>query len=40
MSTIEGLHFLFYLLIIGAILRTIEMLWPDSWIGRALGVIY
>jgi hypothetical protein len=40
MNTIDFLHFLAYLIIAGALIRTIEMHWPDSWVGRALGVIY
>jgi hypothetical protein len=32
--------FLANLLLAGALLRTIELKWPDSWLGRSLGVVY
>jgi hypothetical protein len=39
-TTIDFLHFLAYLIIAGAMIRFVEMRWPESWAGRALGVIY
>jgi hypothetical protein len=40
MTTIDFLHFLAFLVIAGGMIRFIEYRWPDSWAGRALGVIY
>lgn len=40
MYTIDFLKFLFMLVIAGAIIRTIEYHFPDSWLGRSLGAIY
>jgi hypothetical protein len=40
MNTISFLHFLAQLLIAGALIRFVELRWPDSWVGRSLGVIY
>jgi hypothetical protein len=40
MNTVDFLHFLAQLLIAGALIRFIELRWPDSWVGRGLGVIY
>lgn len=40
MYAVDFIKFLAYLLIAGALIRTIEMHYPDSWLGRALGVVY
>jgi hypothetical protein len=40
MYTVDFIKFLAYLIIAGALIRTIEMHFPDSWVGRALGVVY
>lgn len=40
MNVINFLHFTAMLLIAGAFIRVIELRWPDSAVGRALGVIY
>lgn len=40
MNTIDFLRFLAFLLIAGAMIRFVELRWPDSSVGRALGVIY
>lgn len=40
MNTVTFIHFLAMLIIAGALIRYIESMWPDSWIGRALGVVY
>lgn len=40
MYTVDFIKFLAYLFIAGALIRTIEMHCPDSWVGRALGVVY
>lgn len=40
MNTVNWVHFVAMLLITGALLRTIEYKWPESAVGRALGVIY
>ena len=40
MNTVTFVHFLAFLLIAGAMIRYIELRWPDTWLGRALGVIY
>lgn len=34
------LQFLATLLIAGALIRYVEMRWPESWVGRSLAVIY
>jgi hypothetical protein len=39
-SAIEFIEFLAMLLIAGAMIRFVEMRWPDSTVGRTLGVIY
>lgn len=40
MTTIDFIHFLAFLLIAGAMIRFIEMRYPESVVGRTLGVIY
>jgi hypothetical protein len=40
MNTIEFVRFLAFLLIAGALLRTVELQWPDTAIGKALAVLY
>jgi len=39
-ETVNFVHFLAFLLIAGAMIRFIELRWPDSAVGSALGVIY
>lgn len=40
MSLVAFLWFLANLLLAGALIRTVELKWPDSWLGRSLGVVY
>lgn len=40
MNTIEFVRFVAMLIIAGAMLRFVELRWPDTWIGRSLGVVY
>lgn len=40
MTTIDFIHFLAFLLIAGAMIRFVELRWPESTVGRTLGVIY
>lgn len=40
MNTVAWVHFVALLVITGALFRYIENMWPDTWIGRTLGVIY
>jgi hypothetical protein len=39
-TTIDFIHFLAFLLIAGAMIRFVELRWPESTVGRTLGVIY
>jgi hypothetical protein len=39
-TTIEFIRFLAFLLIAGAMIRFVELRWPESTVGRTLGVIY
>lgn len=40
MNAIGMIHFIAQLIIAGAFLRFVELKWPDTWIGHALGVVY
>lgn len=40
MNTIDTIRFALQLIIVGAFFRFIELMWPTSWVGEALGVIY
>lgn len=40
MYTIDFIKFLAYLIIAGALIRLVEHHYPDTWLGRSLGVIY
>lgn len=40
MTAIDFVHFVAFLLIAGAMIRFIEMRYPDTVVGRTLGVIY
>lgn len=40
MTAIAFIEFLAMLLIAGAMIRFVEMRWPESVAGRTLGVIY
>lgn len=40
MYAVDFLKFVVYLIIAGALIRSIELHFPDSWVGRALGVVY
>jgi hypothetical protein len=39
-NVIDFAHFVAQLLLAGAFIRFIQLRWPDSTVGRALGVIY
>lgn len=40
MNVVDTIRFALQLIIVGTVFRAIEMLWPNSPIGEALGVIY
>ncbi len=40
MNAITAFHFLLLLLLVGGVIRAVEIKFPDSAIGQALSVIY
>jgi len=40
MTTVSAVHFLFLLLIVGTLIRLVEVHYPDTPVGRALSFIY